>query len=175
MHSSHCFPPGNSQVPDHDARSLFPHVFALEVCRGEQAAKQSGTSLRELPSLFERPMSDGSLVVVDSEVGSGSKHCPWSTINHPLSQVAAGDTLYLREGRDSKTSSHRRITVNDSFDRFFSVNQDCSQFVEHRKVSPEWQNAVVRFAASAVGRREKSAGYYMSSAMFKRQSEFGAR
>jgi hypothetical protein len=73
---------------------------------GEQAAKPSGTSLRVLPSLFERQMSDGALVVVDSEVGAGSKDCPGgAAITHALSQVATSDTLYLREGRNSETST----------------------------------------------------------------------
>ena len=82
--------------------SGFLTFSALEVCRGEQAAKQLGRSLRELPPLFERPMKDGSFYVVDSEAGSdagpGSKDRPWATINHALSQIEAGDTLYLREG-----------------------------------------------------------------------------
>jgi hypothetical protein len=72
---------------------------------GEQAAKPSGTSLRVLPSLFERQMSDGALVVVDSEVGASSKDCPGAAITHALSQVATSDTLYLREGRNSETST----------------------------------------------------------------------
>lgn len=82
--------------------SGFLTFSALEVCRGKQAAKQPGRSLRELPPLFERPMKDGSFYVVDSEAGSdagpGSKDRPWATINHALSQIEAGDTLYLREG-----------------------------------------------------------------------------
>lgn len=47
-------------------------------------------------------MKDGSFYVVDSEAGSdagpGSKDRPWATISHALSQIEAGDTLYLREG-----------------------------------------------------------------------------
>ena len=66
-----------------------------------------------------------------------------------------------------------RRFVNDSFDRFLSRNRDRSQFIGHSAAAFKWQTVEFRFAASVVGRREKSAGYRMAGTMFKRQFKFG--
>ena len=70
--------------------------------QGEHGAPLSHPPLRELPSIADRPMSDGPAYYVDAKSGRdsnpGSEDRPWSTINHSLNQLQAGDTLYLRAG-----------------------------------------------------------------------------
>ncbi len=63
---------------------------------------RSHPALRELPRASQRLMTKGPAHFVDPKSGNdngpGSKERPWSTINHALKQLQAGDTLYLREG-----------------------------------------------------------------------------
>lgn len=58
--------------------------------------------MRSLPRLTKRPMAEGSAYFVSSKMGHddhpGSIKKPWATINHAMTQLKSGDTLYLREG-----------------------------------------------------------------------------
>jgi len=77
------------------------HQYGKEIS-SEQKTSLSHAPLRKLPPIVNRPMSDGPAYFVDPEAGSdgnpGSAERPWSTINHALKQLQAGDTLYLRAG-----------------------------------------------------------------------------
>lgn len=58
--------------------------------------------LRPLPAPSARPRGSGPGYFVDATKGSdtnkGTEAAPWQTIGHALSQLRAGDTLYLRGG-----------------------------------------------------------------------------
>src|SRR5579862_9104115 len=58
--------------------------------------------IRPLPEISQRPKAEGPALFVDAVRGSdtnpGSEQAPWKTVQHALSQLAPGDTLYLRAG-----------------------------------------------------------------------------
>ena len=58
--------------------------------------------LRPLPPPSARPMGKGAAFFVDpvkgNDANDGGRDHPWKTINHSLTQLSAGDTLYLRGG-----------------------------------------------------------------------------
>jgi len=68
----------------------------------EHGVPLSHVAPRELPPIANRPMSDGPMHFVDAKAGRdsnpGTVDQPWSTINHALNQLQAGDTLYVRAG-----------------------------------------------------------------------------
>jgi hypothetical protein len=80
------------------ATALPQGVWSL----GGQGTPRSHAPLRELPRIVNRPMSNGPARFVDAKAGKdsnpGSEDRPWSTINHALKQLRAGDTLCLRAG-----------------------------------------------------------------------------
>lgn len=68
-----------------------------------EAGYVSHPPLRPVPPLASRPKADGPGRYVDPARGDdanhdGSEPRPWRTINHALSQLGPGDTLYLRGG-----------------------------------------------------------------------------
>jgi len=58
--------------------------------------------MRPLPVPSTRPPAKGPARFVDakrgSDAGDGSQNSPWKTLGHALTQLLAGDTLYLRRG-----------------------------------------------------------------------------
>ena len=58
--------------------------------------------VRPLPEASDRPMSEGPARFVDCVRGDdsqqGTKSTPWKTIQHAVSRVAPGETIYLRGG-----------------------------------------------------------------------------
>ncbi len=62
----------------------------------------SHTPLRAVPPPMKRPLAQGLVRYVDAQRGDdshdGSQQRPWKTIRHALTQLAPGDTLYLRGG-----------------------------------------------------------------------------
>src|SRR5690242_18573441 len=66
------------------------------------AESRSHPPVRPLPSPSTRPMDKGPARFVDATRGKdsndGSEKNPWKTINHALTLLSAGDTLYLRGG-----------------------------------------------------------------------------
>lgn len=63
---------------------------------------RSHPPLRKNPPPSQRPLAEGPTFFVDAKRGSdandGGKTSPWKTVNQALSQLKAGDTLYLRGG-----------------------------------------------------------------------------
>ncbi len=67
----------------------------------DHPAAVSHPPIRPMPALAERPMSDGPAFFVSPEgddAADGSRRAPWRSINHALTRLRAGDTLYLRGG-----------------------------------------------------------------------------
>lgn len=79
---------------------LFSLTFMTAPASAEEA--RSHPPLRPLPQASDRPAASGPTLHVDATNGSddndGSKDSAWKTIAHALTQVQAGDTLYLRGG-----------------------------------------------------------------------------
>ena len=73
--------------------AMFPCGFA---------ATKSHPPMRPLPSASRRPMAQQPSRFVDATRGNdsnaGSQRFPWKTLQHAVSQVAPGETLYLRSG-----------------------------------------------------------------------------
>lgn len=63
---------------------------------------QSHQAMRPLPEPVDRPLAKGPAFYVDPTNGDdgqdGAEGSPWKSIGHALSQIGAGDTLYLRGG-----------------------------------------------------------------------------
>ena len=72
------------------------------LARCSAAEFASHPPLRPLPALAERPLSAGPAFFVDPLRGDdkarGDEQAPWKSINHALSRLSAGETLYLRGG-----------------------------------------------------------------------------
>ena len=78
-------------------------IFRCGAPLGSEPAKfLSHPPLRKLPQPFNRPAAKGPAYYVHAVEGkdenSGSKELPWKTINHALTRIQAGDTLYLNGG-----------------------------------------------------------------------------
>jgi len=58
--------------------------------------------LRQVPPASDRPMEKGPGCFVDAvrgnDANAGTEKAPWRTINHAISVLGPGDTLYLRSG-----------------------------------------------------------------------------
>lgn len=81
------------------------HALLLIVAGAALAADKSFASCtapRPLPVASQRAMATGPAKFVDAakgaDTGDGSKERPWRTVNHALTQIGPGDTLYLRGG-----------------------------------------------------------------------------
>ena len=63
---------------------------------------RSHPPLRPLPQVSDRPMAKGPAFFIDPAQGSdgndGTREKAWKTVAHALTQISAGDTLYLRGG-----------------------------------------------------------------------------
>ena len=74
-------------------------ISATILCAAEY---RSHPPTRPLPAPSDRPLADGPAKFVDTRAGSdehaGSKDRPWKSLKHAVTQLAPGDTLYLREG-----------------------------------------------------------------------------
>lgn len=81
--------------------------------------------MRPLPVASSRPMNDGPARFVDVVGGDdqhdGSRSQPWKTIQHAISQLSPGDTLYLKGGMyyehitvKVRGSSSRPITIRSA-------------------------------------------------------------
>jgi hypothetical protein len=70
--------------------------------QGSTPTYLSHQPMRPLPTASQRRMGEGSAWFVDGRVGDdrqqGAAETPWRTIQHGLSQLKPGDTLYLRGG-----------------------------------------------------------------------------
>lgn len=79
---------------------LFTALFAVASIHG--AEFRSHPPLRPLAEPSERPKVEGPARFVDpargDDANDGTEAKSWKTINHGLSQVVAGETLYLRGG-----------------------------------------------------------------------------
>ena len=78
-------------------------VLSHTPCMGSASQKYlSHPPDRPLPALSGRPMHGGPSCFVDVARGhdenEGTVNAPWKTISHSLTQLEAGDTLYLRGG-----------------------------------------------------------------------------
>ena len=72
-------------------------------CMGSASKKYlSHPPVRPLPPLSSRPVRNGPSFFVNAPQGNdrsdGTVNTPWKTINHSLTQLKPGDTLYLRGG-----------------------------------------------------------------------------
>ena len=88
-------------------RVLIPLAIAITATLHPATAADSLTylshaPLRSLPPIAARPAAAGSARYVDANRGDdsteGSEKSPWKSIRHALTQLAPGDTLYLRGG-----------------------------------------------------------------------------
>ena len=72
----------------------------VSTARAEAETFLSYPPLRPLPTASKRPMGEGEARFVDTAKGNdeapGSEGAPWRTIQHALTQIEAGTTLYLR-------------------------------------------------------------------------------
>ena len=78
-------------------------VFVLQVVVSNAFAEvQSHPPMRPLPVASSRPMGDGPARFVDAARGDdqqdGSQVKPWRSLQHAVSQLVPGQTLYLRGG-----------------------------------------------------------------------------
>lgn len=86
------------------ASSLLSLVLALAwpMSGVADSPSPSHPPLRPLPTASARPLSKGPAHFVDAQRGDdasdGTEQKPWRTINHALTQITAGQTLYLRGG-----------------------------------------------------------------------------
>lgn len=76
--------------------------FAMPLC-GQEPGFLSHPPLRRNPEPSTRPMTEGPATFVDASKGddtnAGSESAPWKSVSYAVSQLHAGDTLYLRGGR----------------------------------------------------------------------------
>ncbi|GEM_PF-292055 len=77
-------------------------VLILLIASHVSAEVQSHPPMRPLPVVSQRPMSNGPAHFVDAVRGDdqqiGSRTRPWKTLQHAVSQLSLGETLYLRGG-----------------------------------------------------------------------------
>ena len=67
-----------------------------------RAAELTHPPMRPLPTVLQRPLTQGPAYFVDPSTGNdqhdGSRKRPWHTVNHALRGRLPGDTVYLRGG-----------------------------------------------------------------------------
>src|SRR5207249_1964296 len=98
-------------LTDFNMRAIAPFTIACALavaCSALPSNAQDARNyashrpVRELPPISQRPMTTGAAQFVDaargSDTGDGSEKLPWKTIAFALTQLNAGDTLYLRGG-----------------------------------------------------------------------------
>ncbi len=120
----------------------WPMIGLADPASPSPSPARSHPPLRPLPTASARPLAGGPARFVDAQRGDdahdGTEAAPWRTINHALTQITAGQTLYLRSGAYYENvycavagKADAPITIRSYPGELATVDGGLREFAEH--------------------------------------------